>query len=114
MGKKYFGDKAIKKAEKFSYSEVSSRKYKVGIKLFNEIRFLKPYEELKKYKKPLLFVHGDKDSYVDYQNSVRFSKLLKAKLITIKNGEHGFQDKKEWREKAIKETVNFYSSISIA
>ena len=90
---------------------MGSRKFKLGIKLFNEIKFLKPYQELKKYKKPILFVHGDKDSYVDYQESIRFSKLLKAKLITIKDAEHGFQDKKEWQEKAINKTISFFKKL---
>ena len=109
--KKYFGQTAIERAEKFGFTEVGSRKFKLGIKLFNEIRFLKPYQELKKYKKPILFVHGDKDSYVDYQESIRFSKLLKAKLITIKDAEHGFQDKREWQEKAINKTISFFKKF---
>jgi len=106
--KKYFGKQAIEKATKIGYSEAGSRKYKIGIKLFNEIRFFKPFEELKKFKKPLLFIHGDKDTYVDYQNSLRFSEMLKARLITVKSAEHGFQDKEEWRKKAIGETIKFF------
>lgn len=106
--KKYFGEEKFQQALKKGYTEIGDRKFKYGIKLFNEVRFLKPYEELRKFKKPTLFIHGDKDSYVPYRDSLKYSNLMGAKLITIKGAEHGFHDKKEWEREAIEETVKFF------
>lgn len=105
--KKYFGEKIYKQILKQGYVEVGSKKFRLGIKLFHEARFIKPYKELKKYRGLILFVHGDKDSYVSYKDNVKYVKLVGAKLTTIKGAEHGFQDKKEWREEAINKTIEF-------
>jgi alpha-beta hydrolase superfamily lysophospholipase len=105
---KHFGEQKFAEALKRGYMEIGESKFKFGIKLFNEVRFLKPYEELKKFKKPVLFIHGDKDSYVPYRDSLKYSNLIGAKLITIKGAEHGFHDKKEWERETIGETVNFF------
>jgi alpha/beta superfamily hydrolase len=105
--KRYFNPSSYTYALKYGFIRIGTGGFKLGIKVFQEIKYLKPYEELKKIKKPILFIHGDKDSYVDYRVSVKYAKLLQAKLVIIKGAEHGFHDKKEWEEKAIKETVNF-------
>jgi fermentation-respiration switch protein FrsA (DUF1100 family) len=58
---------------------------------------------------PILFVHGDRDTYVPYEDSVKYSKLLKtAKLETIRGAEHGFYGNKKQEEQADKVTVDFF------
>ena len=57
---------------------------------------------------PILFIHGDSDTYVSYKDSVKYSKLVKnGILVTMKGGEHGFHDKKENSDQADKATVDF-------
>src|SRR4030042_3314395 len=104
-----FGKEAMKRLKKQGYTEIGSRKFKVGKALFSELRKLRPWEGLKNIKMPILFVHGDKDSYVPYEDSVKYSKLFQnAKLETIEEARHGFHDKKEDADKADRATIQFF------
>lgn len=108
-GKKYWGREAFERAEKFGFTEIGSSKYKAGRNLMNELKIMKPYQLLMKLEIPILFIHGDQDSYISYQDSVQYAKLMKnAKLVTIPGAEHGFHDKKEDAELAIQSTVEFF------
>lgn len=82
--------------------------YKLGIKLFVEMRKCKPFTFLDKIQIPTLIIHGTKDTKVPYDDSLNYSKnLINGRLITIKNAEHGFHQK--WEAKiAIKETSEFF------
>ena len=107
--KENFGKEAMKKLEKQGYIEIGSRKFKVGKPLFAELEMLYPWEKLKNTNMPILFIHGDKDSYVPYEDSVKYSKLFKnASLKTIKGAEHGFHDNKKVAEEADQATVKFF------
>jgi len=107
--KENFGEEAMKKLERQGYIEIGSRKFKVGEALFAELRQLEPWKGIKNLEIPILFIHGDKDSYVPYGDSVKYSKLFKnAKLETIKGGEHGFHDNKKDSDKADKKTIQFF------
>ena len=107
--KKYFGEEQMKKLEKQGFIEIGSSKFKIGKNLFVELRKLRQWKELQKLKVPILFVHGDKDTYVPFEDSVKYSKLLKtAKLETIQGAEHGFHDNKKQEEQADKVTVEFF------
>ncbi|MBI2641484.1 alpha/beta fold hydrolase [Candidatus Roizmanbacteria bacterium] len=107
--KKYFGEEAFQRALNLGYTQIGNSRFKFGIKIFNEVRFIKPYEALKKFPGPILFVHGDKDTYVPYEDSIKYSRLVGGKLTTIKGGQHGFQDDKRGREEVIKATVDFFN-----
>ncbi len=106
--KKNFGKKAMQKLERDGFIAIGSSKFKIGKPLLAEIRKLEPWKELLKLKIPILFIHGDKDSYVPYADSVKYAKMLNAKLITIKGAEHGFHDKKENTEQADKATIEYF------
>jgi len=107
--KENFGEKAMEKLEKQGYIEIGSRKFKVGKALFAELRQLEPWKIMQNLKIPMLFIHGDKDTYVPYGDSVKYSKLFKnANLETIKDGEHGFHDNKKDSDKADTATVKFF------
>lgn len=82
--------------------------FKVGEQLFDETFKLKPWKELKKLSIPILFIHGDRDSKVPYADSVKYSKMLNAKLITIHGADHGFHDNKKQSEQADKATSEFF------
>jgi dipeptidyl aminopeptidase/acylaminoacyl peptidase len=105
--KKNFGKEAMQKLERDGFIIVSDR-MKVSKKLINELKTIKPWEELMKTDLPILFVHSDGDTYVPYQDSVKYSKMLNAKLETIHGECHGFQDNKEYQEQADRATVNFF------
>jgi len=63
----------------------------LGRSFFMEIRDLNPYKNIKKYKRPVLIIHGDKDQVVPLSYSQRAVKTYKkAKLEVIKNARHGF------------------------
>jgi len=56
---------------------------------------LSPLTYVRKPLPPILAIHGDADPVVPYQQSVNFTKELKAagddsELITVRNGKHGF------------------------
>lgn len=67
--KKYFGDTAMKELETKGCIKIASAGFLVGKKLFDEIRVMEPWKELKKTNMPILFVHGDKDNYVPVEDS---------------------------------------------
>lgn len=87
---------------------VRNRNFKVGKKLFDEISKLKPWKELKKLKIPILFIHGDKDTKVPYEDSVKYAKMLNSRLETIHGAEHGFHDNKRHSDQADKAVADFF------
>lgn len=107
-GKKYWGKPALDRAKKFGFTEIGRRKFKVGLKLIEEVHMFKPWKKLLNIPIPILFIHGDKDTFVPYEDSVKYSKMVKnGTLVIIKGAEHGFHDKKEDAEKADQATVDF-------
>lgn len=64
----------------------------MGRRFFTEICDMKPYEEIGKYKKPVLIIHGDADPIVPIDYSSRAVKVYKnARLHTIPKAGHGFK-----------------------
>jgi uncharacterized protein len=107
--KKNWGKPAFDRVDTFGFTEIGSKKFKVGKCLMDEIKILKPWENLLNLDVPILFIHGNKDTYIPYLDSVKYSKLFKnAKLITVNGAEHGFHDDPEHAEKAGKATMEFF------
>lgn len=102
---KAYGQAAVDEIAKNGFIQ-KGQDFKLSKEAFEELYKLKPYKELLKFKKPVLFIHGDKDQYVPYENSVKYSGMMNnAKLVTIKGAPHGFQieeDGDKAREVAIK------------
>lgn len=107
--RKNFGPEAQKNLETQGYMEIGSSKYRIGRKLIEEMKKIKPWQELKKTKIPMLFIHGDKDTYIPYKDSVNYAKMFNAKIEIIQGAEHGFHDNKEQEEKADNTTVEFFT-----
>jgi uncharacterized protein len=107
-GKKDWGKDAFERVEKYGFTEIGRRKFKVGKNLIDEIKSLEPWKELKGLNIPMMFIHGDKDTHVPYEDSVKYSRMFNAKLITISGAEHGFHDSKNNSMKANRETVKFF------
>lgn len=110
--KENFGPEQMKKLNDEGFLEINQGtkyKFRLGKKLFQEMLELEPFKSLKDIRVPLLFLHGDKDTYVPYDDSVLYSKLAPvAKLITIEGADHGFNEKKEHQEKADTAIVTFF------
>lgn len=108
-GNKYWGKPAFDRAEKFGFTEIGSRKFKVGINLMNELKHFKPWSALQKTKIPILFVHGDRDTYIPVEDSVKYSSAIKnANLKIIHGAEHGFHDDPQHGKEANRETTEFF------
>jgi pimeloyl-ACP methyl ester carboxylesterase len=109
-GKKYLGQPAIDRVHRLGYTEIGNSFFRVGKKLFDEMATLEPWKALVDMEIPVLFVHGNKDTYIDYHDSVKYSLLMKnAQLEIIRGAEHGFGDNEEHRREAIEKTVAFFT-----
>ena len=65
----------------------------MGRRYFEEIHSMDAFESAKKYKKPVLIVHGDADQVVPLADSERVVKMYKnARLHVIPGAGHGFND----------------------
>lgn len=107
--KKYWGKPAFDRVEKHGFTEIGSRKFKIGRNLMFEISALKPWKELLKLEIPILFIHGDADTHVSCEDSVKYSKLVRnGTLVIIKGAEHGFHDSPKYAEEANKATIEFF------
>jgi uncharacterized protein len=105
---KYWGKPAFDRVEKFGFTEIGSKKFKVGRELMEEIKILKPWEELLKLSIPVLFVHGDMDRYVRVEDSIKYSGMMRnSKLEIIHGADHGFHENQKFTEQGEKTTVEF-------
>lgn len=106
--KKNFGPEQMEKLKEQGYIRIGSQKFKIGPALFDDIKTLKPFESLQNIQVPTLFVHGDADSYVPYDDSVKYSQLFKnAQLETIKGADHGFHKSEREANQADEATIKF-------
>ena len=106
--RKWIGSGERRLLDKQGFINMDNR-FKGGKRLFDEALRIKPVKELAKLKIPILFVHGDKDSSVPYADSVKYSKKLKAKLVTIKGGDHlWLEDDRKRLSQVIKATAGFF------
>ncbi|MDD5181864.1 MAG: alpha/beta fold hydrolase [Candidatus Nanoarchaeia archaeon] len=107
--KENFGPEQMNHLNEKGYLEVGERKFRLGKAIFKEMLEIEPHKVLKDIRIPVLFIHGNKDTYVPYEDSVLYSKIPPvSKLITIEGADHGFHEKKEWAEESDSATVNFF------
>lgn len=107
-GKKYWGKPAIERIEKYGFTEIGSKKLKVGRLLIEEIKSINPLMQLESVSIPILILHGDKDKHISYKDSVNAARLLKnARLKIIKEAEHGFHNP-QYAKQAVRATVDFF------
>lgn len=106
---RHFINEAMHKLETEGYIEIGHQKFRLGKKLYNEIRRIKPWKHLLGIETPILFVHGDKDVYVPYSDSVKYSAMLKNALLkTVHGAHHGFTDNRSIEEEADQAAVSFF------
>lgn len=91
------------------WTTVGSSKKVYGKQLFDEMAKYFPYSALIKVIVPTIIIHGTNDKYVPYGDAKKYIDNLKnGRLITLKNGEHGFQERRADRTKATQETLKFF------
>jgi len=92
------------------FIEVANKKFKIGKKLFDEMKLYNPCDVLRKYKGRLLIIHGDKDTKVAYQDVVECYEKLdnpNKKLEIIKGSEHGFHEE-PYEIRVVEKIVDFF------
>lgn len=107
--KRYWGRGSFDRVEKFGFTEIGSGRFKVGKELISEIKVLEPWSELLKTDIPILFVHGDQDTFVPIEDSIKYaSKMQNSELKIISGAEHEFHDDPKHAEEANKAAVEFF------
>ncbi|OGK09944.1 hypothetical protein A2767_01020 [Candidatus Roizmanbacteria bacterium RIFCSPHIGHO2_01_FULL_35_10] len=91
------------------WTTIGSRKKGYGKIFFAEMKKFYPYKSLANIFIPTLIIHGTNDDKVSYNDTKEYVRSLKkGRLITIKDGEHGFQDRESDRRIVKEETLNFF------
>lgn len=102
----------VKDLNEKGWTTTGRNELKIGKGLFEEVKYLFPYEELKNITIPTAIIHGTNDVYVPYEDSKEYVKYLKnGELITIENLGHGFQEENPENykyNKTIAKTVEFF------
>ena len=109
--KSFWGKVALERIKENGFTEMNHG-FKLGKKVMDEIYTLKPWQELMKCKKPILFIHGSEDSFVPYRYPKKYADLIEnAELVTIEGAEHGFHGDEDSTNKAYEETIKFIRNI---
>ena len=78
----------------------------IGKKYYEDILGIDIYEEIARFKNPVLIMHGTADKTVDYSYSEKANRVYEnSELITFENAGHGFSSVDS--EKAIKYAYDF-------
>ncbi|MFA5030936.1 MAG: alpha/beta fold hydrolase [Patescibacteria group bacterium] len=90
------------------WTQFGSHKFKVGKKLFDEMKQTFPYKAIKNLDCPTIIIHSDIDTYVPYEDSLdAVREKPSITLVTIKNAAHGFYDSVIHAQEAYKTTLDF-------
>ncbi len=102
------GYEIAKKEGFYTREKNNGTKVNYGLKLFDEVYSLKPYENLEQLSLPILFVHGTADKTVPYELSVKVSKKCQTPTLKlIKDGEHTFRNNEKALQEAVAVTTKF-------
>lgn len=104
---KIFKKREEKIALKKGYFLIFDRK-KMSLEYLEQERKTNYYKKAISINVPLLILQGSKDPYVNYRNAIKISKNNKnAKLILIKNENHGFKKDDKNLKYACDQTAKF-------
>lgn len=73
-GRTYFNPQGYRRLKELGYVKIPTTDFKIGQKMVDEFRKIKPYVLLSKFKIPVLTIHGTKDGSVPYSVSARYGK----------------------------------------
>lgn len=106
-----WGEVALESIKKQGYVERPNG-FRLGKKLMDNIYSLKPWQELLKYKGPLVFIHGTADNFVPHSYSLKYAKELpQAKVVLIEGAEHGFHDTEDHFKQAESAVIEFVREV---
>lgn len=111
-GQQYFTNYNNQLEEK-GYVAVTSREYKLGPDMFDEMKLYKPFESIRAFTYPVYILHGDRDHILPYQDSLEFFEALenpKKKFTLIPGADHGFHEE-PFTTKATEKIVEFFSTL---
>lgn len=105
-------EKKLKMSESLEsdgFAEIGSRKYRIGRNLWEEMKQNFPHEKLKDITIPVMIIHGDKDTYVPYDDSKKYIENIPGdkEFITIPGGRHGLNNFPEEKILADENTLRF-------
>lgn len=88
--KETFNKEGFKHLEEKGYILLDGE-FKLGAKLIEEFKVIKPYELLSKIECPILTMHGNKDTMVPYKISKEYGiPNRKSEFVTLNDADHGF------------------------
>jgi len=93
--RKYLTDKSSQELREKGF--LIEAGFKIGKTFIEQIKHVNLYDTIKQIRCPVLFVHGDKDSDVPYEQSEKAFKLAKEpkELHIIKGAEHCFKNEQK-------------------
>ena len=81
---------------------------KISLEYLEQERKMNIFKNVISLEVPILLIHGDKDPFVDYHNSVKIHKHNKnTKLLIIENENHGFKKDDNNLKYACSKTLEF-------
>lgn len=105
---KYWGEKVFTTMKKDGFAAIGSRKFLIGEDLLRDIQSLSPWQMLDHLHMPILFIHGDHDSYIPYGDAQKYAKMFELPLYTVVGSEHGFHDDYKHEEEANRAAIDFF------
>ena len=109
---KFFSDEHMQIAKENGYYAITSKRtgkqFRLGIKLYEEIHKITPYEHLINKEIPILLIHGLADRMIPYTLSEKVNSLCKNSSIKlIENGDHTFDNDYDALLKACNASIDF-------
>jgi alpha-beta hydrolase superfamily lysophospholipase len=94
------------------YAEIGSRNYKMGKKLFDQMKGIFPYQELENIGIPVQFIHGLKDRYVPFSDSKDAFETYNGtkSFIDLPEADHGLDNNPEVKSKTFEDTLKFFQT----
>ncbi|MCL0092469.1 hypothetical protein M1N92_02195 [Dehalococcoidia bacterium] len=88
--KEFINEESLKHLDEKGYISLDDV-FKLGAKLIEEFKIIRPYEFLKEIKCPILTIHGNKDTMAPYEISQKYGVPNdQSEFITIDGADHGF------------------------
>ncbi len=88
--KTQFTNEKLRDAEETGYISFEGM-FDIGIKLIEEMRIIKPYEYIRTLDKPILTIHGERDTIVPVETSMEHGVPNRhSRLVILPNTDHGY------------------------
>jgi len=89
-GKTFFNPKGYEELRTKGYITIPQTEFRIGRKLIEEFKNIKPYQVLSGFNIPVLTIHGTKDTAVPYQVSEKYGAPNERSLFISHECDHTF------------------------